>query len=181
MKSCRKVDGLCVRNMLNLLRNWDLSTTYRYNMPYVGPYVVAYVGLGSLWLRGLAVLIRARALGQMPHQILVELVLGLARLLFGNRRTFVFFDRHANIVADDWRSNREVGRHCGWLRRKCLSGKETPGQKFGRTSGNDRDPQGRDPRSGRGARSRGVCRGIERDRPVAGAAESGPEWNVVRV
>jgi hypothetical protein len=43
----------------------------------------------------------------MPHQILVELILGLARFLFGNRRTFVFFDEHANIVADGWRFDRE--------------------------------------------------------------------------
>ena len=38
---------------------------------------------------------------------LVELVLGLARFLFGNRRTFIFFDRHANIAADRKRSNCE--------------------------------------------------------------------------
>ena len=88
--------------------------------------------------------------------------MGDLRFLLGNRRTFVFFDRHANIVADRKRSNREIGPHCGLWRRKCLSGNETSGPKFGRTSGNDRYPQGRDPRSGRGARSRGVCRGIER-------------------
>ena len=91
--------------------------------------------------------IRARMLGQIPHQILVELVLGLARFLFRDRRTFVFFDRHANIVADRKRSNREVGRHCGLRRRKCLRGNETSGPKFDRARGNDRDPKGRDPRS----------------------------------
>jgi hypothetical protein len=57
----------------------------------------------------------------------------------------------------------KFGRHCGWFlvkvrRLECL------GWANNRTAcGNDRDPEGRDPRSGRGARSPGVCRGIERD------------------
>ena len=97
----------------------------------------------SLWLRGLAAQIQARALGQMPHQILVELVLGLARFLFGNRRTFVFFDRHANIVADGQGSNLE-----DWLPLWIVPAKVFEREwairaiQFGRACGNDRDPQG---------------------------------------
>ena len=45
IESCRKGRRAVCAEVLNLLRNLDLSTTYRYHMPYVGAYVVAYVVL----------------------------------------------------------------------------------------------------------------------------------------
>ena len=45
IESCRKGRRAVCAEALNLLRNLNCATTYRYHMPYVGAYVVAYVGL----------------------------------------------------------------------------------------------------------------------------------------
>jgi hypothetical protein len=44
---------------------------------------------------------------KFAHEVFVELVVGFARLLLVEGRTFVFFDGHANIVAYGARSNHE--------------------------------------------------------------------------
>jgi hypothetical protein len=48
-----------------------------------------------------------RPLGKVAHEVLVELVVGFARLLLVDGRTFVFFNGHPNIVAYCPRSNHE--------------------------------------------------------------------------
>jgi hypothetical protein len=48
-----------------------------------------------------------RPLGKVAHEAFVELVVGLAGFLLIDGRSFVFFDGHANIVADGVRSNHE--------------------------------------------------------------------------
>ena len=53
-----------------------------------------------VWWRGLLPL-------QLAHQILVELIFGLAGRLVADIRTFVVFERHENIVAHGPRSNHE--------------------------------------------------------------------------
>ena len=46
---------------------------------------------------------------QLAHQILVELIFRLAGLLLPEGQTFIVFERHATIVSQGRRSNRE-----GW-------------------------------------------------------------------
>jgi hypothetical protein len=94
---------------INYYRNFyrtQLSPTLK----RIDIYVIRWGGAcrtGLLRQREFAARIRMGARRQMPHQILVELVLGLSRFLFGDRRTFVFFDTMQTIVADRKRFNRE--------------------------------------------------------------------------
>ena len=111
-------------------------------------------------MSGLLVCLRGLLPIQVAHQILVELIFGLAGLLVADIRTFVVFERHANIVAHGRRSNHEVWPPL-WMAPGRSFAFECLGQVGGRGAcGNDRHPSG--PRPAILARGSVVCRGIER-------------------
>jgi hypothetical protein len=96
---------------------------------------------GSMWRllacwRGLLAL-------QVAHQFLVELIFRFAGLLVSDGRTFIVFERHADIVAHGGRFNHE-GWPPSWmaLQRKFIDADVSLWAELGTASGNDRDPKG---------------------------------------
>ncbi|PIT02749.1 hypothetical protein TSA1_19815 [Bradyrhizobium nitroreducens] len=98
---------------------------------------------------------------QVAHEIIIELVFGRAWLLLADDRTFVFIHVHSNIVAEVSGLTMKFGRPCGLLSAMATKVECFDWAAERMASGNDRDPEGRDPRSP----SRGsVARLLPRDR-----------------